>query len=43
MIIPEWLFQKPTGNKNKKTNNPKSLKQVARDFIKQDEKQLNKN
>ena len=36
MIIPE-----PIEIKNKKINNPKSLKQLARDIIKVDDKQLN--
>ena len=40
--IPEWFFQEPVEIKNKKTNNPKSLKQIARDSIKLDNKQLNK-
>ena len=42
MIIPEWLFQKPIENKFKKIYKPKSLKQIARDIIKLDNKQLNK-
>ena len=42
MIIPEWLFQKPVENKIKKIYNPKSLKQLARNNIKFDHKQLNK-
>ena len=42
MIIPEWLFREPVENKIKKTYNPKSLKQLARDNIKLDKKQLNK-
>ena len=42
MIIPEWLFQEPVGNKVNKIYNPKSLKQLARDNTKLDEKQLNK-
>ena len=42
MIIPEWLFQEPIENKIKKIYNPKSLKQLARNNIKLDDKQLNK-
>ena len=42
MIIPEWLFQEPVENKIKKLYNPKSLKQLARNNIKLDDKQLNK-
>ena len=42
LIIPEWLFQEPVENKINKINNPKSLKQLARNNIKLDDKQLNK-
>ena len=42
MIIPEWLFQEPVENKIKKIYNPRSLKQIARNNIKLDDKQLNK-
>ena len=42
MIIPEWLFQEPIENKLKIIYNPKHLKQIARDNIKSDDKQLNK-
>ena len=42
MIIPEWLFQEPVENKINKIYNPKSLKQLARNNIKLDDKQLNK-
>ena len=42
MIIPEWLFQEPVENKINKVHNPKSLKQIARDNINLDDKQLNK-
>ena len=42
MNIPEWLFLEPVENKIKKIYNPKSLKQIARNNIKLDEKQLNK-
>ena len=42
MIIPEWLFQEAIENKIKKIYNPKSLKQIARNNIRLDEKQLNK-
>ena len=42
MIIPEWLFQEPVENKIKKLYNPKSFKQLARNNIKLDDQQLNK-
>ena len=42
MIIPEWLFQEPVENKVNKIYNPKSLKQLARGYIRLDDKQLNK-
>ena len=42
MIIPEWLFQEPVENKIIKIYNPRSLKQIARDNIRLDDKQLNK-
>ena len=42
MIIPEWLFQEPIENKISKIYNPKSLKQLARNIFKLDDKQLNK-
>ena len=42
MTIPEWLFQEPVENKINKIYNPKSLKQLARNNIKLDDKQLNK-
>ena len=41
MIIPEWLFQEPVKNKVDKIYNPKSLKQLARDNIRLDDRQLN--
>ena len=41
-IIPNWLFQEPIENKVNKIYNPKSLKQIARDNIRLDDKQLNK-
>ena len=40
--IPEWLFKEPIENKIKKIYNPKPLTQIARDDIKLDDKQLNK-
>ena len=40
MIIPDWLFQEPV--ENKKVYNPKTLKQIAKENIKIDDKQLNK-
>ena len=42
MIIPEWLLREPVENKIKKIYNPKSLKQIARNNIRLDDKQLNK-
>ena len=42
MIIPEWLFPETAENKINKTFNPKSLKQIARDNFKLDDKQPNK-
>ena len=42
MIIPECFFQEPVENKINKIYNPKSLKQIARDSIRLDDKQLNK-
>ena len=42
MIIPEWLFQEPVENKINKLYSPKSLKQLARDNIRLDDRQLNK-
>ena len=45
MIIPEWLFQEersPIKKKIKKVYNPKTLKQIAREKIKLDDKELAK-
>ena len=42
MIIPEWLFQEPIENKINKIYKPKPLRQLARDNIRLDDKQLNK-
>ena len=42
MIIPEWLFQEPIENEIKIIYNAKSLKQIARDNIRLDDKQLKK-
>ena len=42
MIIPEWLFKEPNENKINKIYNPKSLKQLARNNIRLDDKKLNK-
>ena len=45
MIIPEWLFkeeQTPIKNKIKKVYNPKTLKQIARENIKMNDKGLDK-
>ena len=41
MIIPEWLFQDTTENIIQKSYNPKPFRQIARDKIKLDDKQLN--
>ena len=42
MIKPEWLFQEPVENKINKIYNSKSSKQLARNNINLDDKQLNK-
>ena len=42
MIILEWFFQERVENKINKIHNFKSLKQLARDNIRVDDKQLNK-
>ena len=42
LIIPEWLFQEPIENKINKIYNPQSLRQLARNNNKFDDKQLNK-
>ena len=42
MIIPEWLFKETIENKIKKLYNPKPLRQLARDNIELDDKQLNR-
>ena len=42
MIIPDWLFREPVENKINKIYNPKSLKQLAQNNIRLDDKQLNK-
>ena len=42
MIIPEWLFQELVVNRIRKIYNPKPLRQIARDNIRLDDKQLNK-
>ena len=41
MIIPEWLFQAPIENKIREIYKPKPLRQLARDNIKLDDRQLN--
>ena len=41
MIIPEWLIQELVENKINKMYNPRSLRQLARDNIRLDERQLN--
>ena len=42
MIIPEWLFKEAIINKIEKIYNPISLKKLARNKIKLDDKQINK-
>ena len=42
MIIREWLFREPVENKINKICNPRSLKQLARNNIRLDDKHLNK-
>ena len=42
LIIPDWLFREPVENKINKIYNPKSLKQIARNNIRLNDKQLNK-
>ena len=41
MIIPDWLCQEPIENKIGKIYNPKSLRQLARDNMRLDDRQLN--
>ena len=43
MINEEWLFKEPVDNKIDNKNNPKSLKQLAREKIKLDDKKLAEN
>ena len=40
-IIPEWLFQEPVENKIRKIYKPKPLRQLERDNITTDDRQLN--
>ena len=42
MIIPEWFLQEPVENKINKIYKPQSLRQLAPNNIKLDDKQLNK-
>ena len=45
MIIPEWLIKEertPTEKQTKKVYNPKTLKQIARQNIKMNDKELDK-
>ena len=42
MIIPEWLFRENNENNINRIYNRKSLKQIARNTINLDDKQLNK-
>ena len=41
MILPEWLFQEPIEQKIKNIYNTKSLRQIARDNFRLDDRQLN--
>ena len=41
-ILPEWFFQELLENKIKKLYNPKSVKQIAIENFKVDDKQLKK-
>ena len=41
LLLPEWIFQEPIESEVKIIYKPKPLKQVARDNIKLDDKQLN--
>ena len=41
MIIPDWFFQEHNENKPRKILNPKPLREIAKDIIKTDDKQLN--
>ena len=43
LMISERFFKEPIGNKNKYIYTPKRLKQVGRDNIKLDNKQLKNN
>ena len=43
LIIPKWLFKEPIEYNDKSVYNPNPLKQIARDNIKVDFKQLKKN
>ena len=42
LIIPELLFEEPIENNIKKTYNPKPFRQIAKDNIKLDDKDLAK-
>ena len=42
MIIPDWLFQEPVEKKPRKICNPDQFKQIARENINIDDKELNK-
>ena len=41
LIIPEWLFKEPIENKINKIYNPRSIKQLAPDKTRLDDRQLN--
>ena len=42
MVIPEWLFkeEQTPNKKNKKLDNPQTLKQIAREKIKMNDKEI---
>ena len=42
MIIPDWLFRKPIENISRRIYNPKPIREIAREKIKIDDKQPNK-
>ena len=42
MILPDRLFQEPIENKPRKIHDSKAFRQLARDNIKLDDKELNK-
>ena len=42
MIIPQWLFQENSENKPRKIYGPEALREIARDSLKLDDKQMKK-